>query len=258
MPGRRLLLVHAHPDDESIFTGVTMAKYAAEGVGVTLVTCTRGELGEVLAADLAHLAADGEDRLGEQREAELDDAMAILGVSDHRVLGDYRDSGMQWAADGTATAPDDVDARAFWRADLTEAACKLVAVIRELRPQVLVTYDPFGGYGHPDHIQAHRVATYAADLAAVPGYQPGLGAAWEIQRILWCTDADPDIVIDAPDLADAKRAAMRAHRSQIPEGSRFLTDDAKAISREKFVVARGPRAEGIAADLFTGIAAPRP
>lgn len=187
-PDQRLLLVHAHPDDESIGNGATMARYVAEGRGVTLVTCTAGEMGEILVPELAHLAADQEDRLGEHRRGELAAAMKELGVTDHRFLGGfgtYRDSGMKWHADGHAVAADEVHANAFWHADLTEAADHLVAVIREVRPQVLVTYDQFGGYGHPDHIQAHRVAMYAAQLAAVPSYRADLGEPWDIAKIYW-------------------------------------------------------------------------
>lgn len=187
-PAHRLLLVHAHPDDESMGQGATMAKYVAEGRGVTLVTCTAGEMGEILVPELAHLAADQDDLLGEHRRGEIAAAMAVLGVTDHRWLGGfgcYRDSGMKWHADGHAVAADDVHENAFWHADLTEAATRLVEVIREVRPQVLVTYDQFGGYGHPDHIQAHRVAMYAAQLAAAPSYRRDLGPAWEIAKIYW-------------------------------------------------------------------------
>src|SRR5690606_30061646 len=121
---------------------------------------------------------------------ELADAMRALGVTDHRFLGGfgaYRDSGMKWHADGHAVAADVVHENAFWRADLTAAADHLVAVIREMRPQVLVTYDEFGGYGHPDHIQAHRVSMYAAQLAAVESYRRDLGEAHEIAKIYWTT-----------------------------------------------------------------------
>ncbi len=185
---QRLLLVHAHPDDESIGNGATMAKYVTEGRGVTLVTSNAGELGEVLVPELEHLAADRDGGLGEHRRGELEDAMKALGVTDHRFLGGfgtYRDSGMQWHEDGHAIAADDIHDNAFWRADLTEAADQLVAIIREVRPQVLVTYDQFGGYGHPDHIQAHRVAMYAAQLAAVPSYKLELGEPWQISKIYW-------------------------------------------------------------------------
>jgi N-acetyl-1-D-myo-inositol-2-amino-2-deoxy-alpha-D-glucopyranoside deacetylase len=185
---QRLLLVHAHPDDETIGTGATMAKYVADGRGVTLVTCTAGEMGEILVPELEHLAADQEDKLGEHRRGEIAHAMAALGVTDHRFLGGfgrYRDSGMKWHADGYAIPADDIHDNAFWRADLTAAADDLVRVIREVRPQVLVTYDEFGGYGHPDHIQAHRVAMYAAQLAAVSSYKRELGEPWEIAKIYW-------------------------------------------------------------------------
>jgi N-acetyl-1-D-myo-inositol-2-amino-2-deoxy-alpha-D-glucopyranoside deacetylase len=258
----RLLLVHAHPDDETINNGVTMAKYVAEGRGVTLVTCTAGEMGEILAPGLEHLAADRDDLLGEHRQGELAEAMKILGVSDHRFLGGfgaYRDSGMQWHEDGHAIPADDIHENAFWHVDLTQAADKLVEVIREVRPQVLVTYDQFGNYGHPDHIQAHRVAMYAAQLAAVPTYQRELGDPWDIAKIYWVAmsesrmrdslralresgdtttfegmepdgdlgffstpDKDLAAVVDAPELFEQKMEAMRAHRTQIAADGPFF------------------------------------
>jgi N-acetyl-1-D-myo-inositol-2-amino-2-deoxy-alpha-D-glucopyranoside deacetylase len=190
---KHALFVHAHPDDESINNAATMAKYVAEGIGVTLVTCTAGEMGEILVPELEHLAHDQEDTLADQRKIELDNAMAALGVTDHRFLGGfgaYRDSGMQWHEDGHAIPADTIHDNAFWHADLTEAADHLVAVIREVRPQVLVTYDQFGNYGHPDHIQAHRVATYAASLAAVPSYRQDLGEAHEIAKVYWVALAE--------------------------------------------------------------------
>src|SRR3712207_5806324 len=139
-PEQRLLLVHAHPDDESIGQGATMAKYVAEGRGVTLVTCTAGEMGEVLVPELEHLAADRDGGLGEHRRGELEAAMKELGVTDHRFLGGfgrYHDSGMAWHEDGHAVIGEDVPENAFWLADLTEAADHLVEIIREVRPQVL-------------------------------------------------------------------------------------------------------------------------
>ena len=261
-PAHRLLLVHAHPDDESIGQGATMAKYVAEGRGVTLVTCTAGEMGEILVPELEHLAADKDDGLGEHRRGELAAAMAELGVTDHRFLGGfgtYRDSGMKWHEDGHAIAADDVHENAFWHADLTEAASHLVTVIREVRPQVLVTYDEFGGYGHPDHIQAHRVAMYAAQLAAVPSYRRDLGDAWEIAKIYWgamsesrfreglrklreagdttsfeamdpdgylppffLADSDITAEIDASDHIERKMAALTAHATQIATDGPFF------------------------------------
>lgn len=173
---KRLLLVHAHPDDETINNGVTMAKYAAADAHVTLVTCTRGEEGEVLVSELANLASDKDDKLGEHREIELKDAMDQLGIKDFRFLGSpdkkWRDSGMMGTPQNDR---DDV----FWQADLDEAANELVKIILEIKPQVLITYDEFGGYGHPDHIKAHRVAMRAAELAANKG--------WQVSKIYWNT-----------------------------------------------------------------------
>src|SRR3954465_11687085 len=179
---RRLLLIHAHPDDEAINNGATMARYVAEGSQVTLLTCTLGEEGEVLVPELAQLAADQADQLGGYRISERPAAMAALGVTDFRWLGGagrYRDSGMM----GTAA---NGHPRAFWNADLEEAAAHAVAVVREVRPQVLVTYDENGGYGHPDHIQAHRVAMRAVEAAGDPGFRPDLGAAWDVAKVYWC------------------------------------------------------------------------
>src|SRR5215472_4602118 len=139
---RNVLFVHAHPDDESIETGATMAKYAADGAAVTLVTCTLGELGEVIPPDLAHLAWDRENRLGQHRIGELAAACAALGVTDHRFLGGHgrwHDSGMM------GTPPNDWDG-AFWRADVDEAASVLLEIISDVRPQVLITYDANGFY----------------------------------------------------------------------------------------------------------------
>jgi N-acetyl-1-D-myo-inositol-2-amino-2-deoxy-alpha-D-glucopyranoside deacetylase len=169
--GYRILLVHAHPDDETINNGATMAMYAALGAEVTLVTCTRGEEGEVLVEEHAHKAAAHDDLLGDHRVIELADAMTALGVTDHRFLGEpnikYRDSGMMDTEPNKR--PD-----CFWQADLDSAAQHLVAVIEEVKPHILITYDEFGGYGHPDHIQAHRVAMAAAEKSE-----------WQIQKIYW-------------------------------------------------------------------------
>ncbi|MDH6575494.1 N-acetyl-1-D-myo-inositol-2-amino-2-deoxy-alpha-D-glucopyranoside deacetylase [Kitasatospora sp. MAP5-34] len=243
-PTRRLLLVHAHPDDESINNGATMARYAAEGASVTLVTCTLGEGGEVIPPGLAHLTADRDDSLGAYRIGELTAAMRELGVGDFRFLGGaggYRDSGMMGVPENDAPG-------CFWRADLDEAAAHLVAVVREVRPQVLVTYDEHGGYGHPDHIQAHRVALRAYELAADAGYRPELGAAWRIAKVYYnrvprsvieqglrdtaakasfpgvaevgdipgvVEDGVVTTVVDGTAYAGAKAAAMRAHATQI-------------------------------------------
>ena len=188
---RRLLLVHAHPDDETINNGATMARYVAEGAAVTLLTCTLGEEGEVLVPELAQLAADQADQLGGYRISELAAAMAALGVTDWRFLGGagrYRDSGMM-------DTPANDKPRAFWRADLADAVASAVAVVREVRPHVVVTYDEIGGYGHPDHIQAHRVAMGAVEAAADPQYRAELGAPGEVAKVYW--NAMPRSVVQA-------------------------------------------------------------
>ncbi|MBM7437415.1 N-acetyl-1-D-myo-inositol-2-amino-2-deoxy-alpha-D-glucopyranoside deacetylase [Streptomyces sp. HB132] len=291
LPARRLLLVHAHPDDESIINGATMARYAAEGAHVALVTCTLGEEGEVIPPGLAHLAADREGGLGEHRAGELAAAMRKLGVTDHRFLGGpgrFHDSGMMGTEQNHRPG-------AFWAADVDEAAGHLVGVIRSLRPQVLVTYDPDGGYGHPDHIQAHRVATRAADLAADPAYDAGAGAPHTVAKVYWnrvprsvaedafarlrdtAADAFPGIAaiddvpgvvddagitteIDGSAYAGAKTAAMRAHVTQIAVDGTFfaLSNDLgqPVFTTEYYELVRGtPGAEEGARehDLFAGL-----
>ncbi|NGN70231.1 N-acetyl-1-D-myo-inositol-2-amino-2-deoxy-alpha-D-glucopyranoside deacetylase [Streptomyces sp. A7024] len=293
-PARRLLLVHAHPDDESINNGATMAKYAAEGAHVALVTCTLGEEGEVIPPDLAHLAPDKEDILGEHRIGELAAAMRELGVTDHRFLGGpghYRDSGMMGLE--TNSRPG-----SFWSADVDEAAAHLVEVIREVRPQVLITYDENGGYGHPDHIQAHRVAMRAADLAGEGAYRRDLGTPWTIQKIYWncvphsvveagfaklrelgldspfteiaSADDVPGVVpddkvtaeIDGGAYTEAKTAAMRAHATQIAvDGPFFALSNALGqplFGTEYYRLVRGEpgaRTGAREGDLFAGVAA---
>ena len=222
---RSLLLVHAHPDDESIGTGATMAKYAAEGARVTLVTCTLGELGEIIPPDLRHLFPD---ELGQHRIGELDRACAALGVEDHRFLGGegrYRDSGMMGL-------PDNDDPRCFWQANVDEAADALAKVIDEVAPDAIVTYDANGAYGHPDHIQAHRVTLraheltgQAARLYATAMPRSVLARASELPEDSWfIRNTDPYLgvpddqvttEIDATAYLDAKKAAMRAHETQI-------------------------------------------
>jgi N-acetyl-1-D-myo-inositol-2-amino-2-deoxy-alpha-D-glucopyranoside deacetylase len=240
----RLLFVHAHPDDESIGTGATMAKYAAEGAHVTLVTCTLGELGEIIPPSLAHLAADREDRLGVYRIGELDAACAALGVTDHRFLGGpgrWRDSGMM------GTEGND-DPRCFWRADVDEAARALLEVIDEVRPQVLVTYDANGFYGHPDHIQAHRVAWRAFEQAGQAGVAAGSAG---LARFYATAAPDSDQVtteIDATAYLDLKVAAMRAHATQIAVSPPFfaLTNNVPhpLTGVECYTLLAGPRGPG--------------
>ena len=282
---KRLLLVHAHPDDETINNGVTMAKYAASGAQVTLVTCTRGEEGEVLVTELANLASDKDDKLGEHREVELKDAMAQLGINDFRFLGapnkKWRDSGMM----GT---PQNERGNVFWQADLDEASHELVKIILEIQPQVLITYDEFGGYGHPDHIKAHQVAMRAAELAAEQG--------WKVSKIYWNTMprsviqmgiekmkevgsdffgaqsaddlpfAKPDelvtTVVNAPEYVPQKLAAMKAHATQISvDGPFFALSNNLGLSvwgDEYYTLVKGEKAapfdsNGRELDIFAGV-----
>jgi mycothiol conjugate amidase Mca len=146
-----LMTIHAHPDDETIGTGGTMAKTIEAGHRVVLVTCTRGELGEIVVKEMD--TPDNHRRLAEIRAGELEAAMGVLGVTEWENLG-YRDSGMM-------DDPGNHDPRSFWQADLDEAARRLVWLIRRYRPDVVTTYNSFGGYGHPDHIRTHDVAVRA-------------------------------------------------------------------------------------------------
>lgn len=280
--GYRMLLVHAHPDDETINNGATMAMYAALGAEVTLITCTRGEEGEVLIPELAHLAANQSDALGPHREIELQDAMRALGVSDHRFLGNdslkFRDSGMMGTEPNNR--PD-----AFWQADVDSAADLLVTVIDEIKPHVLITYDEFGGYGHPDHIQAHRVAMRASEKSE-----------WQIPKIYWNVmpksviqsgidamkkagsdfmgvesadelpfakdDSFVHAMIDGNRYVDKKMDAMRAHATQISvDGPFFALSDNVGLQiwgNEYYTLVRGTKAQpfdeqGRETDLFAGI-----
>lgn len=280
LPSRRLMLVHAHPDDESINNGATMARYAAEGAHVTLVTCTLGERGEVIPPELRHLsgAALGGHRLGELREA-----MRALGVTDFRLLGGagrYCDSGMMGL-------PDNDDPGCFWQADVDQAAGLLAEAIVEVRPQVLVTYDENGGYGHPDHIQTHRVAMRAVELAAEAG--------WDVPKVYWnrvarsvgeesfaklnaelgglpfdkagVLDDVPGVVdderitaaVDGTAYASAKAAAMRAHVTQITVAEPYfvLSNELAQplFTTEYYELVRGERPEGLESDLFAGVGA---
>ena len=281
--GYRMLLVHAHPDDETINNGATMAMYAALGAEVTLITCTRGEEGEVLIPELAHLAANQSDALGPHREIELADAMRALGVSNHRFLGTeslkFRDSGMMGTEPNNR--PD-----VFWQAQVDSAADLLVTVIDEIKPHVLITYDEFGGYGHPDHIQAHRVAMRASEKSE-----------WQIPKIYWNVmpksviqsgidamkkvgsdfmgvesadelpfakdDSFVHALIDGNKYVDKKMDAMRAHATQISvDGPFFALSDNVGLQiwgNEYYTLVRGAKAEpideqGRETDLFAGIA----
>jgi N-acetyl-1-D-myo-inositol-2-amino-2-deoxy-alpha-D-glucopyranoside deacetylase len=281
--GFRLLLVHAHPDDETINNGATMALYADLGAQVTLVTCTRGEEGEVLVPALAHLASGAEDGLGKHREIELANAMQALGITDYRFLGapekSFRDSGMM---DTEPNKRPDV----FWQADLDTAAQILVKIIHEVRPHVLITYDEIGGYGHPDHIQAHRVAMRAVELAD----------QWKVPKIYWNTmpksvlaesmkkmkelgsdffgaesvddlpfakdDKFVTTLIDGEKYVQNKLDAMKAHETQIStDGPFFALSNNLGLQiwgDEYYTLVLGDKAEplndqGRETDLFAGV-----
>ncbi|MGA8547438.1 MAG: N-acetyl-1-D-myo-inositol-2-amino-2-deoxy-alpha-D-glucopyranoside deacetylase [Mycobacterium sp.] len=247
----RLLFVHAHPDDETITNGATIAHYIARGAAVHVVTCTLGEEGEIIGERWAQLAADHADQLGGYRIGELTAALQALGVPAPIFLGGpgrWRDSGM------AGTEPRGRRER-FSDADEHETVGALVALIRTLRPHVVVTYDPNGGYGHPDHVQAHVVTTAAVAAAGTDDYP---GTPWSVPKLYWTviarsafmagwealgpddlrshwvipppdgeysdlqelgySDEDIDAVIDDPDAMPAKQAALAAHATQLTVG----------------------------------------
>ncbi|MGH3795121.1 MAG: N-acetyl-1-D-myo-inositol-2-amino-2-deoxy-alpha-D-glucopyranoside deacetylase [Pseudonocardiaceae bacterium] len=275
------MLVHAHPDDEASNTGATMAGYARQGATVVLVTCTRGELGEIVAPDLAESLDGDSDGLAKHRESELADALTALGTDRHHWLGGrgrWRDSGM-------AGVPGNEHPAAFARADPDEAVRSMVEILRAERPQVVVTYDTNGGYGHPDHIQANRITMAALDPAADPAFAPELGAPWRVAKVYWTALARSLIeravatgvlpsVDDVPSVPDeeitavvdgrahlgAKVAALRAHRSQVDlENGLFaaiVTIPEFAV--ESYRLVRGERGPGSGPynwedDLFAGL-----
>lgn len=287
----RLLFVHAHPDDESLGTGATIAHYAALGAQVRVVTCTLGEEGEVIGERWAQLAVDRADQLGGYRIGELTAALRALGAGEPQYLGGagrWRDSGMR----GT---PARRHVR-FIDADEREAVGALVAIIREQRPHVVVTYDPGGGYGHPDHVHAHTV-TVAAVAAAATGDFPG--APWQVPKFYWSVfasstflpavaalteqdlrpewtlappeeftfgyaDADIHAVIEAGLAArEAKAAALAAHATQVvvgPTGRACALSNNVAlpiVAEEHYVLAAGTAGErdqrGWETDLLAGV-----
>ncbi|MBV9163174.1 MAG: N-acetyl-1-D-myo-inositol-2-amino-2-deoxy-alpha-D-glucopyranoside deacetylase [Pseudonocardiales bacterium] len=285
--GRRLVVVHAHPDDETLWTGGMIARYAAGGVAVTLVTCTLGEQGEVLIDELRGLAADRADQLGGYRVAELRAACAALGTTEQRFLGGigrWRDSGMVWRTRGRASAPTVLHPRAFAAGMLDEQVDALVEVLEQVRPQVLVSYGPDGGYGHPDHVRAHQVTMAAAAqipevarvlwavrpvsavaegitaLRAVPGLPFPLPGSHGLPGV---PDAEVTTALDVSAHRNAVLAAMRAHATQIRvwtagAHAAFALSDGVAqpmFDTEYFTLVRGAAA-GAHDDLFGGLPGP--
>lgn len=230
MSRRTLVTFHAHPDDESIATGGTMAKAAAAGHRVVLVIATRGELGQVADGVLR----DGET-LAEHRIVETAAAAEILGVERVEFLG-YRDSGM-------ADDPRRDDDGSFWTADVEEAAGRLATILDEEHADVLTVYDYKGNYGHPDHIKVHTVGHRAAELASTPSVfeatmnhdyivglmkeqgdllPEGVERPDAEEMDLGMPEAELTTRVDVTDFVDRKRAAMQAHASQIDDNSFFL------------------------------------
>ncbi|MGW0178484.1 N-acetyl-1-D-myo-inositol-2-amino-2-deoxy-alpha-D-glucopyranoside deacetylase [Nocardia sp. NPDC003345] len=286
-----LLLVHAHPDDETITTGGTIAHYRRRGVPVTVVTCTLGEEGEVVGEQWAGLTADRADQLGGYRIAELTRALAELDAGSPYFLG----GAGRWRDSGMAGTPAARHPRAFVNSG-DAAVAELTEVILARRPRVVVTYDPHGGYGHPDHIRAHEVTTAAVTAAA--------GRGWDTPKFYW-TVTDADILhdhlralarrtvdalpgalpqgwrlavddelacvpgasvtttLDVADALTAKRDALRAHATQLtvsPSGREFALTNMIAqpiLPEEHFVLARGRIGtrgpDGREDDLFAGL-----
>ncbi|MEV6278152.1 N-acetyl-1-D-myo-inositol-2-amino-2-deoxy-alpha-D-glucopyranoside deacetylase [Nocardia sp. NPDC051832] len=287
-----LLLVHAHPDDESITTGGTIAHYRRRGVPVTVVTCTLGEEGEVIGDEWAQLTVDHADQLGGYRVLELSRALAALDAGPARFLG----GAGRWRDSGMAGTPSAENPRAFVNSG-PAAVDALTEIVLELRPDVIVGYDPKGGYGHPDHIRAHEITTAAVHAAAEKGWDtpkfywtvtdadtlhlhtaalarrtveglPGaLPAGWRLPTAdeLACVPSRTvTTTIDCSDALAAKRAALRAHATQVtvaPTGRDFALSNNVAqpvLPEEHYVLVRGARgpagADGREHDLFAGIA----
>jgi N-acetyl-1-D-myo-inositol-2-amino-2-deoxy-alpha-D-glucopyranoside deacetylase len=254
----RILFVHAHPDDETIDTGGTIATLVEAGAEVTVLTCTRGERGEVIPPDLKS-ALESSATIAALRDSELQRAMTILGVSDHRYLGDetarwrgreprtYLDSGMRWGADG-AEAVTPADPESLAEAEFGEVAADVAAVVLEVMPSAVVSYDERGGYGHPDHVRAHEAARRAADVYGVPfyavlpsGVPPAGGPA---------PAAIVDVAVDVSPVLERKREALAAYRSQlrIDGGSIVLSGGQRQpiTTVERFSRVPDPSAEPVA------------
>jgi N-acetyl-1-D-myo-inositol-2-amino-2-deoxy-alpha-D-glucopyranoside deacetylase len=228
-----LLAVHAHPDDETLATGALLATWAESGRPTTVVTCTRGELGEVIGHDLAHLEGDG-PALAARREVELAAALSALGVTDQvfldavapvrgpgptrpdEVPGRFSDSGMAWAGTAQAGRLGDLPAGAFVAVPLEDAAGRLARVLRVRRPSVVATYEPGGGYGHPDHVRAHEVTARAVVLAADAAWAPGVGAPHVVPVVLWAARGENRLRAAYRELAAAPHLRASAEHLILP------------------------------------------
>ncbi|GAA3432126.1 N-acetyl-1-D-myo-inositol-2-amino-2-deoxy-alpha-D-glucopyranoside deacetylase [Kutzneria kofuensis] len=274
----RLALVHAHPDDESLWTGGTIAHYASLGVHVTVVTCTLGEEGEIIPASLNELRAEAADQLGGYRVGELRSACARLRVNDHRFLGGIG----RWRDSGMVGVEANNHPRAFVGGDIAVQTEQLAEVLREVKPQVVVSYDSNGGYGHPDHIRAHEITTAAAALvpdvlrvfhsvtsrdavaAGLKKLRGVEGVPWRMPEPGELPVVDDEIIttrVAIEDHVPAKLSALRAHATQVSvwengEGaacyalSNGITQP--VIGTEYYVLAAGP-ADGAETDLFGGL-----
>ncbi|MFQ6172891.1 N-acetyl-1-D-myo-inositol-2-amino-2-deoxy-alpha-D-glucopyranoside deacetylase [Oryzobacter sp. R7] len=199
----RLLFVHAHPDDETLATGVAIAHHVARGDDVHVLTCTLGEEGEVIPAALAHLEGAEGDPLAGHRLEELRGALAVLGATSH-LLGPGPDgSPTRWRDSGMAGSPASRHPRAWTRADLADAAAAVRGVIDEVAPDVVVTYDATGGYGHPDHVRTHEATCHAVATAAAPPVLYGTltPRSWVAEDRAWLAANAPagDLVVPGPD-----------------------------------------------------------
>ncbi len=266
-----LMAVHAHPDDEVISTGGVLAKAAAAGIRTVLVTCTNGEQGDAPGGVKPGEPGHDPAAVREMRLEELSRSAEILGIRHVELLG-YADSGMEgWEAN---KAPE-----AFANADLDEAAGRLAALMEKYRPQVVVSYDENGGYGHPDHIQTHRVTAEAVARTGIPDkFYYAAASKSGFQRMFdllkntaaaadWAVGEPPDFgvpdevittVVDVTPYAEAKVEALEAHSSQ--SDSIFLLKLPKEIKplffgSETFILVRGtgPQGEEKEDDLFAGL-----
>lgn len=265
-----LLLVHAHPDDESIFGGGAILRAHEQGKRVVLVTCTGGEAGEIHNMD----EAASRPRLKEIREQELRRATEILGV-DRLVLLGYRDSGMAGTGDNENPA-------SFNQAPIEQAAARLAAVMDEESPDVVVTYGPDGVYGHPDHVKAHKTTVAAWELLAARDAAPArlwyaviprsgiemfrkrleesgqAAEQWDGGAIAGVPDDEIHAVLDVNEFVDRKRQAFAAHVSQNDPSSFFLNTPDEllpmAFGTEFYSLARGALPGQQLSDLFQGLA----